>query len=172
MKKFLIKTLLIFSTLIFVFSSYGCRNNNQSNSTENSSLHEVTITVNNEEINYQYFSYNGEELNPTWETVVDIAENSHYLSPITAGEKSLVMDFDSQSPICNLAYMFILSKSGNTSSYQEDIFDDFQTEENKQTVKFSIPETLNESNDLLFIVISANWENNVNGEYFIGFQLL
>ena len=68
--------------------------------------------------------------------------------------------------------MFILSKSGNTSSYQEDIFDDFQTEENKQTVKFSIPETLNESNDLLFIVISANWENNVNGEYFIGFQLL
>lgn len=30
------------------------------------------------------------------------------------------MDFDSQSSICDLAYMFILSKSGNTSSYQED----------------------------------------------------
>lgn len=168
MKKFLVKTLLIASISMFVFHLCGCGNNNQSDSKKEPISYEVTIKINDEEIESIYFPQNGEEFTPGWETIIDLTKGPQYLLPITAGEKTLTMDFISQPQKCNPAYMFTVSKSGNTSSYQEKIFGDFQADGNRQTAQFTIPETLSEDIELLFMVIYADWGTNINGKYING----
>ncbi len=175
MKKSLVKTLWLCVVSAFAFSLYGCGNDGRSDDGTDSlspSFREVAMKVDDEEAEYLYFSYDGEELYPAWETVIDMVENSHSLLSLTAGEKRLTMEFASRAPNCDLAYMFTRSKSGNTSSYREEIFQDFQTEGNKYTAAFSVPETLREDNELLFVVIAADWGEGINGEYFIGFRLV
>ena len=75
MKKSLVKTLWLCVVSAFAFSLYGCGNDGRSDDGTDSlspSFREVAMKVDDEEAEYLYFSYDGEELYPAWETVIDM----------------------------------------------------------------------------------------------------
>ena len=114
--------------------------------------------------------YNGKEYTLARESIAENTEDFYF--PVSAGEKTLTMDF-ADAPSCRFSYAFFLTGTGELPTCEESIMGDFSEEGSRRTATLTVPESLKEGNEKLFLAISAVWDGEFqNGEYYISLDLI
>ena len=131
----------------------------------------ATVRIDGEIVEGVLFQgYNGKEYTLARESIAENTEDFYF--PVSAGEKTLTMDF-ADAPSCRFSYAFFLTGTGELPTCEESIMGDFSEEGSRRTATLTVPESLKEGNEKLFLAISAVWDGEFqNGEYYISLDLI
>ena len=131
----------------------------------------ATVRIDGEIVEGVLFQgYNGKEYTLARESIAENTKDFYF--PVSAGEKTLTMDF-ADAPSCRFSYAFFLTGTGELPTCEESIMGDFSEEGSRRTETLTVPESLKEGNEKLFLAISAVWDGEFqNGEYYISLDLI